>query len=199
MLEQNHSTKDGPYLMQKVFMLGSEYRHDMNVMHEQLDAVTAENAEVVSDDQVEDETGDNASAPVTYESTDERADTTLSNGTIEISLYDDTDEVLAKLGETDKEDEFGNLVYDDFSIQLFGEGDNKELSGIFTYSENVKTSKGISVGDSYDDVKAAYGTPSFESDDAGYITANYIISGFTLGFTIENDVVTSISFTAGMG
>ena len=43
MLEQNHSTKDGPYLMQKVFMLGSEYRHDMNVMHEQLDAVTAEN------------------------------------------------------------------------------------------------------------------------------------------------------------
>ena len=24
-------------------MLGSEYRHDMNVMHEQLDAVTAEN------------------------------------------------------------------------------------------------------------------------------------------------------------
>jgi hypothetical protein len=159
----------------------------------------AENAEVVSDDQVEDETGDNASAPVTYESTDERADTTLSNGTIEISLYDDTDEVLAKLGETDKEDELGNLVYDDFSIQLFGEGDNKELSGIFTYSENVKTSKGISVGDSYDDVKAAYGTPSFESDDAGYITANYIISGFTLGFTIENDVVTSISFTAGMG
>jgi hypothetical protein len=159
----------------------------------------AENAEVVSDDQVEDETGDNASAPVTYESTDERADTTLSNGTIEISLYDDTDEVLAKHGETDKEDELGNLVYDDFSIQLFGEGDNKELSGIFTYSENVKTNKGISVGDSYDDVKAAYGTPSFESDDAGYITANYIISGFTLGFTIENDVVTSISFTAGKG
>ncbi|WP_027205714.1 hypothetical protein [Butyrivibrio fibrisolvens] len=68
----------------------------------------AENAEVVSDDQVEDETGDNASAPVTYESTDERADTTLSNGTIEISLY----------------------------------------------------------------------------DDAGYTAANYIISGFTLGFTI---------------
>lgn len=158
-----------------------------------------ENAEVVSDDQVEDETGEDAGEPVTYESTDERADTTLSNGTIEISLYDDTDEVLAKLGETDKEDEFGNLVYDDFTIQLFGEGDNKELSGIFTYSENVKTSKGISVGDSYDDVKAAYGTPSFESDDAGYTTANYIISGFTLGFTIENDVVTSISFTAGMG
>ena len=40
---QDHSTKDGPYLMQKVFMLGSEYRHDMNVMHEQVDAVTAEN------------------------------------------------------------------------------------------------------------------------------------------------------------
>ena len=40
---QDHSTKDGPYLMQKVFMLGSEYRHDMNVMHDQLDAVAVEN------------------------------------------------------------------------------------------------------------------------------------------------------------
>lgn len=159
----------------------------------------ADNVEVVSDDQVEDQADDIGSEPVTYESTDEKADTTLSNGTVEISLFDSYKDIVDKLGESDKEDEYGNIVYDDFSIQCYGEGDERDISGIFTYSKNVKTSKGISVGDSYDDVVAAYGTPSFESDDAGYTTVNYIISGFTLGFAIDNDVVTSISFTAGLG
>lgn len=162
-------------------------------------ASDADNVEVVSDDQVEDQVDDIGSEPVTYESTDEKADTTLSNGTVEISLFDSYKDIVDKLGESDKEDEFGNVVYDDFTIQFFGEGDDKEISGIFTYSEGVETNKGISVGDSYDDVIAAYGTPSFESDDAGYTTANYAISGFTLGFRIENNVVTSICFTAGMG
>ena len=77
------------------------------------------------------------------ESTDPKADTTLSNGNIEISLYDDINDVFDKLGESDKEDEFGNIIYDDFTIQCFGEGDDKELSSIFTYSKNVTTSKVI--------------------------------------------------------
>ncbi|SHH49111.1 hypothetical protein SAMN02745229_00571 [Butyrivibrio fibrisolvens DSM 3071] len=153
------------------------------------------NVEVVSDDQVEDQTDD----VVMNESTDPKADTTLSNGTIEISLYDDINDVFDKLGESDKEDEFGNIIYDDFTIQCFGEGDDKELSGIFTYSKNVTTSKGISVGSTYADVVEAYGEPSFESEEDGKKIANYTSSGYTLGFTIENDEVTAIAITAGMG
>ena len=133
------------------------------------------------------------------ESTDPKADTTLSNGTIEISLYDDINDVFDKLGESDKEDEFGNIIYDDFTIQCFGESDDKELSGIFTYSKNVTTSKGISVGSTYADVVVAYGEPSFGSEEDGKKIANYTSSGYTLGFTIENDEVTAIAITAGMG
>ncbi len=153
------------------------------------------NVEVVSDDQVEVSTDDS----VVNESADPKADTTLSNGTIEISLYDDVNDVFDKLGESDKEDEFGNIIYDDFTIQCYGEGDDMELSGIFTYSENVKTSKGISVGASYDDVVAAYGEPSFESEEDGNKVLNYTYSEYTLSFTMDNDKVASIAFTVGLG
>lgn len=162
-----------------------------------------ENAEVVSEDQVEDQVEDQAEDQTgeveLKESTDPKAETTLSNGTIEVSLFDDANEAFKKLGESTEEDVFGNIIYDDFSVQCYGEGDDMELSGIFTYSENVKTSKGISVGASYDDVVAAYGEPSFESEEDGNKVLNYTYSEYTLSFTMDNDKVASIAFTVGLG
>ena len=163
------------------------------------DNKSSENVEVVSDDQVEDQTGDQTGEIELKESADPKAETTLSNGTIEVSLFDDVNEAFKKLGESTEEDVFGNIIYDDFSVQCYGEGDDMELSGIFTYSENVKTSKGISVGASYDDVVAAYGEPSFESEEDGNKVLNYTYSEYTLSFTMDNDNVASIAFTVGLG
>ncbi|RKM58230.1 hypothetical protein D6853_01445 [Butyrivibrio sp. X503] len=121
-----------------------------------------------------------------------------------ISILDDVATTLAALGEPEQKNSgAGDMNYYDYGTHT----DTVDEGILFvTYTDNGKesaaqidfniqgpeTAKGISVGDSKDDVIAAYGEPK---EDSGKPILTYEYDGFLLGFVInENDKVSNVNY-----
>lgn len=83
--------------------------------------------------------------------------------------------------------------YGAFQIETYPADDGKNLVGYITLMDDtVATDEGIDLDSSIDDVKAAYGDPTDESDAA----LTYEKDGMKLIFTISGDSITSIQYAS---
>ena len=83
-----------------------------------------------------------------------------------------------------------NYYYDDFTIYVWNENGNYLTYGIDITGTGAATSRGITVGSSVDDLKAAYGE-DYKELGSDYV---YTYGEYNLHFTIAGDTVTKISY-----
>ena len=83
-----------------------------------------------------------------------------------------------------------NYYYDDFTLYIWNENGNYMTYGIDITGTGAQTSRGITIGSSVEDVKAAYGT-GYEELGSDYV---YTYGEFNLHFTIAGNAVTAISY-----
>ena len=82
-------------------------------------------------------------------------------------------------------------VYTDFRIQTFRTEAGEEIRWVILQSDAVKTGKGIAIGDTAEQMKAAYGEPTEETATL----AVYEGGGTRLRFTHRDGVITKIEYT----
>ena len=118
---------------------------------------------------------------------------------IDMPVDADVAPILEKLGEP--KEEFtspscagqgdGHLyTYDDFQIQTYPEGDTDLILYVSLRTDNVATKEGIDLASSRDDILAAYGEPSEESDSA----LKFEKDGVKLVFIFDGDSLISIEY-----
>ena len=89
-------------------------------------------------------------------------------------------------------------TYSEAILYTYPDGDEERLMELYCSGDDVKTSRGIGLGASRDDVIAAYGEPTSEFG----ITMSYELEASgdmlpaSLYFLIRNDTVQAISITA---
>ena len=107
--------------------------------------------------------------------------------------------VLENLGEPKYADDLGDCggigvqtkyTYDDITVNTLKEKDGEKIHKISFISDLVETSKGISIGDTADDVKEAYGS-SVDEDGEKLICAK---GKLRLEFTVKGGAVTAINY-----
>lgn len=135
--------------------------------------------------------------------TDDKAHAAITYNGNTVSLFDNVDDAMTKLGEPTKKDDDEpsfNYYYDN-AVQLifYKEAGNVSLVGIYSFESGATTDKGIQVGSSFDDVKNAYGEPEYQEEIEGDLIVQYTYGDYTLGFTITDNKVSAISITSGMG
>ncbi len=126
---------------------------------------------------------------------------------ISISLYDDGDAVLERLTEefgdptnTSASENFHTDTFEDLDVTYREDGDQKELVEFKCLSDRYKTTKGITIGSTVDEVKAAYGEPLCEYDEGDEYFMNYFYDdGFSIYFTCANDEVITYQIVIGRG
>ena len=116
-----------------------------------------------------------------------------------IELDKKAEGVLEKLGEPKYSDNLGDCggigvqmkyTYDDITVNTLKEKDGEVIHKIGFLNDLVSTPKGISIGSSEDDVRAAYGTPS--SEENGKLT--YKSGDLELEFTVKNGSVSAVNY-----
>lgn len=110
-----------------------------------------------------------------------------------VSVNDDIDTILSVIGTEENQtgDESGNIYYIDTDrMVLFTEEVDgvKSLGQLTIHDENVKTARGISVGSTEEEVRAAYGEPSSETMEGSHIL-NYDFEDCGITFALDEKVV----------
>ena len=82
-------------------------------------------------------------------------------------------------------------TFEDYEIETYQDGENFRIYSIYFLNENAETAEGIKIGSTLDDVKGIYGE-NYEINDTMY---TYISGKTKLDFIVENNVVTSITYT----
>lgn len=82
-------------------------------------------------------------------------------------------------------------VYDGYSLYTYQDGDKSVLYLIEINSSAASTSLGATVGMSYDEVRALYGTPSSESAS---LVEYEVASGVQINFSLSGGTVTMIEY-----
>lgn len=160
----------------------------------------------------------NSGCGVDYESEDVEGNITADNAQLEttiesetfdikISTLDDGDEVLNRLKE-----EFGDPTdstecndihtdtFDDLEVTYSEDSGKKTILEFKCISDKYKTSKGITIGSTVDEVKAAYGDPSNEYDcDEEHYIDYYYTDGFSIYFICANNEVITYQIVMGRG
>ncbi|MBO4457470.1 MAG: hypothetical protein J5802_07110 [Butyrivibrio sp.] len=153
-----------------------------------------ENIEDVSND-VSTSEGDGSETDADETSADDNsADATITDDSFElegkkISVLDDTDTILANMtcDETKKFDD-GCSQYQRYNDEGMVELETQVLDGkeevltIFTSRKDVKTSKGIGLGNTEAELIAAYGEPKSKSND-NFNDYVYEFDGYTITFS----------------
>ena len=80
--------------------------------------------------------------------------------------------------------------YEHYEITTFPEGEKDRVYSILFLDENVATTEGVKISDTYDDMVEKY-SDNFEKEDNMYI---YKKNKTQLQFIVENDVITSIEY-----
>ncbi len=118
---------------------------------------------------------------------------------IDMAVDTDVAPAIEALGEADSYFEspscagegIGKLyTYSDFEIQTYPDGDTDLILYVMLRTDNVATAEGIDLSSSYDDVVAAYGTPSTEANGA----LTYEKDGMSLKFLFDGDDMISIEY-----
>lgn len=140
---------------------------------------------------------------------DAHEETTITSDVYEISIsvMDDGDEVLNRLTEefgdptnTEVNDNYHTDTFDDLSVTYCDNGDSKEICEFKCISDRYKTSKGITIGSTTEDVAAAYGEALCEYDDGGEHYMNYFYDdGFSIYFTFANNELITYQIVMGRG
>lgn len=116
-----------------------------------------------------------------------------------IELDKKAEGVLDKLGEPKYSDNLGDCggigvqmkyTYDDITVNTLKENDGEVIHKIGFLNDLVSTPKGITIGSSAEDVRAAYGTPT--SDENGKLT--YKSGDLELEFTVKNGSVSAVNY-----
>ena len=133
--------------------------------------------------------------------TETQKDYTFTANGVEIAMHADAQPVLDALGEPQGYFEEPSCATDDIdkvylyqSLQLcaYPDGDGYRVYSLVLLNDAVSTPEGICIGDSADDVTATYGN---DYSDEGIIRI-YSTDNTELRITIEDDIVTAISYTA---
>lgn len=138
---------------------------------------------------------------------DNKVETTVQNEIEEISfsILDDGKEVLEKLGDpasvTDGDNNYHtNSYYNSAEVTYSADGDNVEIIEFKSFSDQWKTSKGITIASTLDEVKAAYGEPSYESTGADHDVSYFYSDGYSISFSFnDNNEVTYFLIELGRG
>ena len=140
---------------------------------------------------------------------DPKTETTIESDVydIQISIFDDGDTVIDRLTEEfgdptniEDNDTFHTVTFDDIDVTYSDVDGGKELVEFKCVSDRYKTSKGITVGSSVDDVVAAYGEANCEYDEGDEHFMNYIYDdGFGIYFTCVDDTVITYQIVTGRG
>ncbi|SFN63213.1 hypothetical protein SAMN04487831_102227 [Pseudobutyrivibrio sp. UC1225] len=140
---------------------------------------------------------------------DAHTETTIDSDVfdIHISVMDDGDTVLDRLTEefgdptnTEVNDNYHTDTFDDISVTYCEEDGKKELIEFKVMSDRYKTSKGITIGSTVDDVNAAYGEALCEYDEGDEHYMNYFYDdGFSIYFTCANGEVITYQIVMGRG
>jgi hypothetical protein len=118
---------------------------------------------------------------------------------VKIELNKKAESVLDKLGEPKYSDNLGDCggigvqmkyTYDNITLNTLKEKDGEKIHKIGFLNDLVSTPKGITIGSSADDVRAAYGTPS--SEENGKLT--YKSGDLELEFTVKNGSVSAVNY-----
>ena len=167
----------------------------------------AESFETISEDNGSNETEGNEEGGATViDADDNMLETTVENPNegIGFSILDDGKTVLEKLGdpasETESGDYFTNTYYSSAEVTYSKDGDKVEIIEFKSYSDAWKTSKGITIGSTFDEIITAYGDPSDESEE-GELCLNYFYEdGYSISFTLnDNNEVTYFAMVLGRG
>lgn len=125
---------------------------------------------------------------------------------ISFSILDDGKTVLDKLGDpastTDNDTYHTNTYYNSAEVTYCTEGDSTEIVEFKSFSDAWKTSKGITIGSTVDEIKTAYGDPSCEYDnEEGEHCLSYFYEGdYSIYFTCNsNNEVICFQFVIGRG
>lgn len=165
----------------------------------------AESFETISEDNGANETNEDGGMRI-IDPDDTMLETTVENPNegITFSILDDGNTVLEKLGEpaskTDNGDYHTNTYSSSAEVTYSKDGDKAEIIEFRSYSDAWKTSKGITIGSTYDEIINAYGEPSDESVE-GELCLNYFYDdGFSISFSLnENNEVTYFIMVLGRG
>lgn len=167
-------------------MIESEFSDESEI---DLEELFSESSEGDSSDEATDE---DSAAEATSEEPALPDSSFEYNGKV-ASINDDIETILGVISTEENQtgDTSGNIYYIDTDrMVLFTE----EIDGVKTpaqltvHDENLKTSKGISVGSTEEEVKAAYGEPASEAIEGNHIL-NYEFGDCGITFALEDKVV----------
>lgn len=139
---------------------------------------------------------------------DEVLEVTVENEIEEISfsILDDGATVLEKLGDPasteDNDNYHTNKYYNSAEVTYYTEGDSTEIVEFKSYSDAWKTSKGITIGSTVDEIKAAYGDPTceYDSDNNEHCLDYLYTNGYSIYFTCnDNNEVILFHMAIGRG
>lgn len=118
---------------------------------------------------------------------------------VRIELDKKADDVIEKLGEAKYKDNLGDCggigvqmkyTYDDITVNTLKENDGEFIHKIAFITDVVSTPKGISIGSSESEVKAAYGSPT--SSENGKMI--YKSNDLELEFAVKDGTVSAVNY-----
>lgn len=149
----------------------------------------------LEDGEVECETADDS----LITADDEVLEVTVENENegISFSILDDGKTVLEKLGDpastTDDGDYHTSKYYNAGELTYSTEGDTTEIVEFKSFSDAWKTSKGITIGSTVDEILNAYGESAseYDSEDGEHMISYTYTNGYSIYFTLNdsNEVV----------
>lgn len=116
-----------------------------------------------------------------------------------ISLDQDMSEVKEMLGTEKSYSEAASCAfegldktyyYGSFYVETYPDGDKDKVNMIWFADDTVSTQEGISIGDSVDKVKEAYG----DGKEVGANGLEYVSGNTKITFIIDNDTVSQITY-----
>lgn len=118
---------------------------------------------------------------------------------VRIAVDDPAESVLSALGAWSSYDESPSCAfegldkiygYGSFEIQTYTKDGKDYIRAIYLIDDGCRTQRGITIGDTVEAVKEAYGTPTQESESS----LQYAGDGMTLAFLIRDGRVTNIQY-----
>ena len=123
----------------------------------------------------------------------------FENGGAQVEIDAEAEPILEKLGEPQSSYEapscaFGDLdkvwTYSGYRVDTYQIEGVDYISDVIFTDDSVSTPEGVSIGDSVDDMKAAYGEPtSMDGSQAIYESGN-----MKLVFLLDGDTITTIEY-----
>lgn len=118
---------------------------------------------------------------------------------VRIAVDDPAESVLSALGAWSSYDESPSCAfegldkiygYGSFEIQTYTKDGKDYIRAIYLIDDGCRTQRDITIGDTVEAVKEAYGTPTQESESS----LQYAGDGMTLAFLIRDGRVTNIQY-----